>query len=253
MSKRIEVLKKGYNIGIIKSFFLKYLESNFEDISLNFLKAMIIGEDDGFSDEFKQAIMDNGILHLFAVSGLHIILFVGLITKLLNTFKMREKTITILVCILLFFYLIITNFSASVLRAALMYYLALINKTLKLGFSSLDIISIIFIFLIMGNSYYMYDLGFSLSFVASVMIIIVSPIIRNKNNIYQILLISIYAMIITFPMVININNEINIISPITNVIFIELVEGILLPLSFIVLVVPILDILFRYVITALIS
>ena len=248
IAEKIEVVKHKFNLGIVKSKFEEYIESFFSYDSYVFLKAMIIGDLDLVSDDFKEAIMDNGILHLFAVSGLHIALFIGLIEKVLKFFQIEEKKIEYTNSIFLILYLIITSFSPSVLRAALMYYISLLNKNFKLGFSTLDIISIIFILLISYNPLYYYDLGFNLSFISATTIILVGNFFSKYNKYLQVLIISFFANIITFPLVININSKINILSPVSNVIFIELVEVVILPISFFILIFPIFSKLYDFLI-----
>ncbi len=247
-SKAIYVRGKTFRLECIKALFLKSLERNFRGDSLVFLKAMIIGDDDGFSDAFRKAVTDNGILHLFAVSGLHIILFVEVINKILHFFKIKQNIIDLLVSVFLFLFLVLTGFAPSVIRAALMYYLKLINKLLKLGFSATDNIAVGFILLISINPYYMYSLGFILSFVASISIILVSPLIKNTNHFLSLFIITVVVTFWTLPIVINVNNEINLLSPITNIIFIDLIEGIILPISLIVFVFPFLKVFYSFII-----
>lgn len=248
-SEEMQIIGNSFSLQHLKYLFEDYLEKNFQEESLIFMKAMLIG-DDSFNEEFKDAVAKNGILHLFAVSGLHIIIFVEIINKFLQFFKLRENIINYAICIFLFYYLIITGFTASVLRAALMYYFSLLNKKLKLGLSSLDIISFCFLLLILFNPYYMYDYGFILSFLASLVIILLSPLIAKKGHFHQIFLISFFAMLISLPVVINLNNDINLLSPLTNVIFIDLIEVIVLPLSLLVFVCPFLGGAYRYLVIA---
>lgn len=250
LSTKIKVVDKKFNLGIVKNYFEKYLEKYFSDESKIFLRAMIIGDLDDIDEQFKNAIMNNGILHLFAVSGLHIVLFIGLIEKALKFFNLKESKIELISSIFLIIYLILTNFSPSVLRASLMYYIALINKKLKLGLSTLDVVSIIFILLVMFNPLYIYNLGFSLSFISSTIIVLVGDLFKKYSKYIQVLIMSIFANLVTFPLVININGKINALSPISNVIFIELVETIILPISFLILVFPIFNILYEYIIVA---
>lgn len=247
--EELRVIYHKFTFRKLKSYFLSYLENNFEKKeSLIFLKAMLIGDDDSFSEELQEAVVKTGILHLFAVSGLHIIIFVEIINKFLQFFKLRENIIIVGICTFLFFYLIITGFSPSVLRAALMYYLAVVNKKLKLGFSSLDIISFCFLLMITINPYYMYDYGFILSFLASLVIILFSPLISHKGHFFQILSISFIVTLITLPFTVNLNNDINLLSPLTNVLFIDLVEGIVLPFSLLVFALPILGRVYQYLV-----
>lgn len=250
LSRNIKIVEKTYSLGRIKIYFQNYLENNFQKESLIFLKAIIIGDSSGFDNEFSQAIINNGILHLFAISGLHISLFIGIIYQLLKYINIEEKYIEMIACIFLFLYLVITGFSPSVVRASLIYYFSLINKKGNLGFSSLDIIAIVFIMLIIINPYYMYNLGFVLSFTAAVTIILISTLLKDYRPTYQILIISIATMVVTFPIVINLNNEMNLLSPISNLIFIQIVELIILPISFFIIVFPIFKGVYYYLILA---
>lgn len=250
LASEIKVVDKKFNLGIVKNYFEKYLEKYFSEESKIFLRAMIIGDLDDIDEQFEDAIMNNGILHLFAVSGLHIVLFIGLIEKALMFFNMKENKIELISSIFLIIYLILTNFSPSVLRASLMYYIALINKKLKLGLSTLDVVSIIFILLVMFNPLYIYNLGFNLSFISSTIIVLVGDLFKKYNKYQQVLIMSFFANLVTFPLVININGKINALSPISNVIFIELVETIILPISFFILVFPIFNTLYEYIIIA---
>ena len=76
---------------------------------------------------------------------------------------------------------------------------------------------------------------------------------KKFNNIKSILLITITINIFSLPLTINMNNEYNLLSPLINVLMILLVEGILIPMSFIVAVFPILNIGYTYIVSGFIS
>lgn len=248
MADNIKVIGKKKKLGIIKYYFEEYIERKFPQESSSFLKAIVIGNMNNLDGEVKDAIVENGILHLFAISGLHIALFIGLINKLLKSLKLKDAKIEIISSVLLIIYLIITNFSPSVLRASLMYYFSLINKKLKLSLSTLDIVSLIFILLLLVNPFYIYNLGFGLSFLAAAVIVIFGDLFKNKHNYLQILYLSIFVNIITLPLVININFKTNLLTPISNVFFIEIVSVFILPMSFLVLIIPTLSYIYNYII-----
>lgn len=252
MADTVEVRDSSFAFGRIKTAFEDYLAHWFSGDSLVFMKAMLIGDDSGFSEEFSEAVTDNGILHLFAVSGLHIVLIVDLLNRIFHYFGFKKTMADTAICVFLFIFLILTDFSPSVLRAALTFYLSFLNRKIKLGFSPLDILSWAFIFLLMQNPYYMYNLGFCLSFSAAAVILLLSPLIKKYPPVAQTFIISVAVMMATFPIVNNINNELNLLSPVTNVAFIELTEGIILPLSIFVAVFPIFRSFYGYAIQAFI-
>ncbi len=237
-SQAIVIEKQGFSIYSLNNFINNYFEKLFSDNSLIFLKAFILGDTSGFSDDFHQVLTSNGIIHLFAISGLHVTLFIKMLNSILKIMRIPEKYHIKIICVILGFYLIITKFSVSILRAILMYYLAIANKRLHIKLSPLDIVSIVFILMLIYNIYYIYNIGFVLSFFMTFMIILYSPTIREFSNIKQTLLISLMSMLFSFPIVINLNYEINILSPFINVIAIFLVSTIILPFTFIICFLP---------------
>ncbi len=244
-----EITKIGHNFHInnIKTKVFSYFERSYDNQTLVFLKALVLGEDDGFSSELVDSLKINGTFHLFAISGSHISLFVTIILSVLKKLKLNNDKSQIIILVFLFFYLVITSFSPSILRASLVYFLIYINKKFQLNFSNIDCATIIFIILLLINPYYAYNLGFSLSFIVSVVILLVSDLLPD-NKIVQTLLISLLAIIASFPLTVNINYEINLLSPISNVIYIFIVETVILPISLIIVIFPFLDFLYEYIV-----
>ncbi|MFA6661473.1 MAG: DNA internalization-related competence protein ComEC/Rec2 [Bacilli bacterium] len=246
----VEYLKRGISVTIIKYWVNNYMNYFFDGNTLLILKGLLLGDSSGFSESFHDELVINGITHLFAVSGLHISFFVIFITKILTKLKLKDKHIENVLLVLLALYIIIASFAPSIIRASLMYALAVFNKRkLNKFFSSLDIISITFLSLILINVYYLYDLGFVLSFLVAFSIMLVNILLKNKSNTMQILVISIVANIVTLPVIVNINNSINLLVPLLNVLYITMVSVFLLPLSFITVLLPICKYIYEYVIT----
>jgi len=247
-AEKIKVVGSKFNPGVIRNSVNKYFERNYTDLSLAFIKALILGDSNYLEEDFSASLINNGTIHLFAISGLHITLFIGLLLKLFDFFNIKESTANILIFIFLGFYLIITNFSPSILRASMMYILSVINKNKNLGLSSLDIASVVFLLLVVYNPFYIYNIGFVLSFLVSFIIIIGNSVITG-GNIIQIFLISLYAQIATFPIVINLNNEINLLAPIINIVFLLLIETIILPVSIMLVFLPLFQGLYYYLVS----
>lgn len=222
------------NIYYIKEIINNYVYNNFDNLSCSFIKALVLGDTSLISDSVNDDIKINGISHLFAISGLHISIIIAIFEKLLKKIKYKDSIINIF----LGFYLFITNFSPSILRCVLMVYLKCINKKANLYLSSLDIISIVFIILIIINPFYMYKVGFILSFLVSFTFIIVSKEVKGLSYLKSSLVLSIISFLVTIPIIINLNNSINILSILVNVIFIAFTSFILLPLTLITFIFP---------------
>lgn len=232
---------KSINIYTIRKLLYQYLDKYYYDkldVS-NFIKALILGDTHALSESDTEAIRVNNISHLFAISGLHIGLIVSFISKLLNKTKLKTKTQERIINIFLIFYIYISNFSPSVIRASLLYIFGVYNKNHNLNLKSIDILSIIFIILVLINPFYLYNLSFKLSFFASLIIILSQSLLQLIKSRYQInmitelILITLILQLISLGVTVNISNSINITSIITNSIFIVYVSYILLPGAFI--------------------
>lgn len=248
------IIKKDINIYYLRRIIYRYINNTFDKLSSSYMLGMVLGDSTTIDPESVSSIRINSISHLFAISGLHISLLVSLLSSLLKKIKINDKISENIICVILLLYLMVTNFAVSILRASLMYLLKAINKRLGLSLTSLDIVSIIFIILIFINPYYMYYLSFILSFSASFCIILLSQTLKSydvKLNAFQeLFIITLILQIATFPIVCNLNNSFNLLSVITNVIFISLVTSIVLPFTFLVLIFPFLKIIYKYVIVS---
>ena len=208
--------KKIFNIYTIRNNLINYFDSNYSDISSQFYKSLILGYKNDL--EIKDELNMLGISHLFSISGLHIIL----IAKMLSFF-LKKKYINIILVI----YVLITGFSPSIVRASSMVILANYFKYKKIEFSRLDILCFIFIAILFINPYYIYDTGFELSFLISFSIII------SDFDRFKLIKISLLTFSISLPITINMNNRINLLSPLYNILLIGFFSFIFLPITYI--------------------
>ena len=251
-ASNIQFISKKFHVNSLKSFVYKYIDKYIKDYESNMIiKGLVLGDSSLFSEELNEDIRINGIVHLFAVSGLHVNLFISLFIYFFKYFKVKEKFIDIIIICFLMVYIVITSFSPSILRSSLMFFIAYINKTFfKSVFSSLDVCSFSFILLLIINPYFVYNLGFVLSYFVCFVLILSSSIIRNKSNMMQSLIMSFMSNVFTLPLIINYNYEINLLSPIVNVVFIFLVSSIILPLTVFILICPFFVFIYNYIIEA---
>ncbi|MDD3107404.1 MAG: ComEC/Rec2 family competence protein, partial [Bacilli bacterium] len=249
-ANEIVVIGHFFHLNLIKQKIKEQVTNKFDDISAGFLLAVILGDSKGLANETKESIKDNGILHLFAISGLHIGLFIGMLGSLLQYIKVGEKAQNMIIFGFLLLYLIVTNFTPSIFRASLMWGFMIVNKKWNLKLSSLDGLCICFLGLLIMNPYYMFQLGFQLSFLATFVIVVCGPLVQKQHIFVRIFLLSLLCLLFALPLIINMNYEINVLSPFTNVLFILLFESVILPVSIVVMFTPWLGFLYQYFIIA---
>ena len=235
------IKESSINIYLIRKYLYKYLDNNFDKNSIAYIKGFIFGDQKEIDEETIKNISINGISHLFAISGLHISLIITFLEKILNKTKIKNKEKIII--IFLIFYSIITYFLVSIMRAVIMYIIKVINEKYNLKLKSMDIFSLCFIGFLLFNPDLINNLSFQLSFGASFTIIIFSVSFKtnNLNSLISLLVTTLFVQIFMLPLTVNLNNSFNILSPITNVLFISLVSYIVLPFTFLSFFIPILN------------
>ena len=218
--------------------------------SSNYLNAFILG----YKNEIDiDSLKDLGIIHLFSVSGMHISLLVNIIDKRLRNNKKKN----ILGMSFIYFYYLLIK-SVSVLRCFVFLIIKKINNYYDLRINKYKelIISIFILLIIKPNA--IYDIGFYYSVILYCGISLLNNKLKTKNKILKNLIMSIYVFILSFPLNIYTNFEVNILSIIYNLLFIPFVSIILFPLSIITFLLPFLDsllymiiILFEFLISIL--
>ncbi|SDS02075.1 ComEC/Rec2 family competence protein [Christiangramia echinicola] len=153
---------------------------NFGKNELAVFQALILGQRRDVSDKLYKDYASAGAIHILAISGLHI----GILLVLLNLlFKPIEKVRNgkiikaFLIILLLWSFAFLTGLSASVVRAVCMFSFLAIGLQLKRKTSSLNSLFLSLFFLLLINPYYVFQVGFQLSYLAVFSIITFQPII----------------------------------------------------------------------------
>lgn len=245
----IKVNKLIYQKQTISKYYPNYLidtyfEENFTSEARGMLKALIIGNKDVFNDNLSHSISKIGISHLFVISGLHVNMIALFISKILSLFgKKIPKTFQeIMTMFVLFLYYILSGFLISVFRVVFGLVLKFINDKLNLELSSFNLICLQIILILMFNPLYAFQYSFLLSYAISTSIIMCSVFFKKekslKNNILNQFKISLLSTIVTLPIAVNINPDINFLSLFYNLFYIPLVSYFILPISFLTAIIP---------------
>ncbi|EDN9653525.1 DNA internalization-related competence protein ComEC/Rec2, partial [Listeria monocytogenes] len=157
------------------------------------------GEKNGFSPEMYEVYQQMGVVHLLAISGLHVNLLIGAIYFLLLKFGItRDRAIT---CLLVFlpFYVILTGANPPVIRAATMTALLLLSEKYTTKWSSFSAICLSFILFFLLQPYIIREVGFQLSYAVSFGIILSSRqiVTRQQNAFTKSLAISFISTIMS--------------------------------------------------------
>lgn len=206
--------------------------------SYPYINSLLFGNNKYIEEETISSYQNNGISHLFAISGLHISMFILILSFILKKFNKYIKYTVII--IFLIFYMFLTNFSMSVIRGAIFTILIIINKIFNLKISNKNLLITTLIIIMASNPLYINNVGLLYSFIVTFSLITFSNLIKG-SKIKTLLLTSLIAFLVSYPITINNFNEVNFLSVIYNIFFVPYVSVILLPLVLISYIFPPLD------------
>ncbi len=157
----------------------------FSEANLSIINALLLGQRQDISKDTYKSFTQSGAIHILAISGLHIgllMLLLGWVLKPLSYFKIGKKAIPFIIIFLLWCYAFLTGVSASVIRAVTMFSLitlALYSNRITNTYNTLVISAFI---LLLINPFYVFDIGFQLSYCAVFAIITVKPLFDKLWN-----------------------------------------------------------------------
>ncbi len=221
---KIEIINKENIFYKIKNNFIKHIKTYDEKIK-TYLAIFIMGDKNYLSDDLYNIYKVNGIWHLFAISGMHINLIILSLNKLLK--KLKSKNI--IISLILIYFAFLTGFSASVLRTILFYIIKNLNNYFNLNINNTQILIITIFIILLFKPFMIYNICFIYSFVITFALIINSKNIKG-NYLIQILKISCISFLVSLPITINNNYEINIFSIFLNGIYVPFISFIFFPI-----------------------
>ena len=225
----IKILKENSNPFIkLKNRVIKHVNS-YKDST--YLYAFILGKTELISDEVLTSYRENGISHLFALSGLHVSIFSSILLFILKKLRFKEILNYVLIFIFLLLFSFITGFSPSILRATLLFFLLGINKVFYLNIRTLDILYLVFIILVIINPFIIYNLSFILSFTAAFFLIFSSDLLKGKNYFVSLFKVSLLSYFASLPLSIYYFGYTNLLGTILNLVFVPLVSFVVFPLT----------------------
>lgn len=174
--EKIDIISKVINFvqKNIKQNMAKVLEEEQSALCIGIL----IGDRENISDDTEENFKRSNLTHLLAVSGSHITYIIVALTTILG--KKNHKFSIIFTIIFLIFFMILTDFTASVMRASIMGILTLLSGIFYRKSDTINNLGISSLILLIYNPYFLIDAGFLLSYAGTMGIVFLSDKITNK-------------------------------------------------------------------------
>lgn len=192
-----------------------------------FLSGMIFGEKLYIDSNAKISLYRSGIGHILAVSGLHVSIIAVAFLRLLSKFKLKKYVRFLYVNLLILFLIILTNYTVSAIRAALMFDIAYSARLFGEQNDSFNSLSTAVLIICLTDCYAVYNSGFILSVSGTFGLAVFSPFMTKgmKNDtafdrLKKMFATSLCTALAIMPASMYFFDETSLIAPVANVLLI---------------------------------
>ncbi|MCW3087738.1 MAG: ComEC/Rec2 family competence protein [Sediminibacterium sp.] len=173
-------------------------------------EALLIGYRADLDKDLVRAYSNTGVVHIIAISGLHLGMIYGLLLLVLRPFR-SQKWIRwckpLLILVVLWGFSLLAGAAASILRSAVMFSFIVIGESLRRRTNIYNTLAASAFCLLVYDPYFLWDVGFQLSYAAVLSIVLfMKPIykwfyFRNRilNAVWQLNSITLAAQLLTLP------------------------------------------------------
>lgn len=176
------------------------------------LAAMVLGDKSALTRELRTTYSVSGASHILALSGLHLSIIYLLLTRL-TLGRRRFWLVQVLVILAIWAFALLTGLSTSIVRAAIMLTAYSLFSLGGRRHAPLGVLSFTAILMLLIDPHSLFDVGFQLSFMAMLGILLFDPLFENMVSVkwmmshrpvkylYELVGVSISAQLGTAPLV----------------------------------------------------
>lgn len=195
---------KQYILSTLEKFILITRERSVAE-------ALLIGYKKNLDKELMNAYSNTGVIHIIAISGLHLGMIYSLLLwlfKPMNQIKKLQWLKRLIILLILWGFTLLTGAGASVLRATVMFSFLILAEQQKRYSQIINTLAASAFCLLLYRPLFLWDIGFQLSYAAVLGIVVFSkPIervvyLQNKilHSCWQLCSVTLAAQLLTLPM-----------------------------------------------------
>lgn len=194
-----------------------------------YIEALIFGDKAYLEKDEIINYKNLGTSHLLAISGLHLGVLISLICFILLRLRFSVEIIEKIVFLVIPFYMLISGFSPSVLRAGGMIMLYIIFR--KKDMTKLEALLTTFILMLFINPLLIFDIGFELSFLITFCLLMSDDFLSGSKNIFTSgFKISLVSSLASLPILVMNFYTFSYISIISNIFLVPIFSLVIFPL-----------------------
>lgn len=224
-----------YRNILLKSFELH----QYPETVSNIINALLLGQRQDMEAITTQQYTNVGVIHILAISGLHIAILFSLLTILLKPLQKlpKGKLLQFLLSLLfLWAFAILSGLSASVVRSVVMFSFMSWGLYLNKSANIYNTMAVSMLVILLFKPNFLFDVGFQLSYAAVFSIVWLQPVFKIQkkskykiiNYLNELLLISLIAQIGVLPISLYYFNQFPMLFLLANIVVIPLSSFVLL-------------------------
>lgn len=147
--------------------------------------ALLLGDKSLLEDSVISAFTNTGTMHVLAVSGMHVGIILMILLFILERFSrfINKKQAVIIALILIWMYGFLAGGSAAVMRSVVMFTIISSAQLFNRPSSNLNNLFFSAILLLLWNPWFLFDLGFQLSYAAMIGLFLFTEPLENSIKI----------------------------------------------------------------------
>lgn len=187
----VKVLSKN-NLSLgenLRKKFKTKVESTFDEYlnlkNSQLMKSVMLGEISYLDEEYQIKYREMGLAHLMAVSGLHIGIISSFLISALAILGVNRKVNVGMTIAILWIYGYLIGFPPSVLRSLIMFTVLMYSQVQFRSYDEINTIAFAAFVLLIYNPLWLFNVGFQLSFMATLSLLLFLKEMRNKFYPYK--------------------------------------------------------------------
>ena len=201
------------------------IDTGLDEEARGIASALLLGQREGISDAVQTSYRNAGGAHVLAISGLHVGIIYGALLFFFGRFR-NSVLFGLLSILTLWAFACLSGLSPSVTRAALMFSLFSIGRLAHRKAHPLNTLALSAFVLVLINPMLVFDVGFQLSHLAVLGILVLFPVVSGLitgvpwvlQRIWDLTAVALAAQMFTFPLVIHYFKGVPVLSLLTNLV-----------------------------------
>lgn len=163
--------------GRVRNDFKERMEKSVDESGQGLIMAILFGDKTLLDEDTYSDFQKNGTAHILAVSGLHTGIIYAFFVFL---WKWKKGSLFyIVISAVMLFYVSLSDFSPSVVRAACMIFIHLAAELFRCRYDLLTAAGLTFTAMLIYNPFQLFNTGFQLSFLAIVSLAVIIPFVKR--------------------------------------------------------------------------